>query len=111
MTPQIYSDIIVDAKHSQDKLRVNIDIEFPYFSCALLSLDLENVLKLHLVNHVANLTKYTFPDNQPFNNEGKGNRERFEEDLKNGVGCRVAGFFEIDRVPGNFHFSGHGYMH
>lgn len=25
------------------------------------------------------------------------------------TGCRVVGQFEIDRVPGNFHFSTHGY--
>jgi len=31
------------------------------------------------------------------------------DDYKNNKGCRMKGFFEIDRVPGNFHFSSHGY--
>lgn len=30
-------------------------------------------------------------------------------DLQQKNGCRVSGWFEIDRVPGNFHFSSHGY--
>jgi hypothetical protein len=31
------------------------------------------------------------------------------EDYKEKKGCRMAGSFEVDRVPGNFHFSCHGY--
>jgi hypothetical protein len=34
---------------------------------------------------------------------------RIIEDINNKKGCRMKGFFEIDRVPGNFHFSCHGY--
>jgi hypothetical protein len=33
-----------------------------------------------------------------------------KEDLENGVGCRVLGSFEIDKVSGNFHFSFHAFM-
>jgi hypothetical protein len=75
----------------------------------LLSLDLENVLKLHLVNIAGNLSKLTIPNNEPFVNDARSHKDRFMDDLNNGIGCRVVGFFEIDRVPGNFHFSGHGY--
>ena len=31
------------------------------------------------------------------------------EDVEAKKGCRIKGFFEIDRVPGNFHLSCHGY--
>ena len=35
--------------------------------------------------------------------------ERVMTDIQEKKGCRMKGFFEIDRVPGNFHFSSHGY--
>jgi hypothetical protein len=35
--------------------------------------------------------------------------ERIINDIKEKKGCRMQGFFEIDRVPGNFHFSCHAY--
>lgn len=34
---------------------------------------------------------------------------RIINDIKDKKGCRMKGFFEIDRVPGNFHFSCHAY--
>ncbi len=34
---------------------------------------------------------------------------RITKDINEKKGCRMKGFFEIDRVPGNFHFSCHGY--
>ena len=34
---------------------------------------------------------------------------RIIEDINAKKGCRMKGFFEIDRVPGNFHLSCHGY--
>lgn len=36
-------------------------------------------------------------------------KRRISEDFKSDKGCRMKGWFEIDRVPGNFHFSCHGY--
>ena len=37
--------------------------------------------------------------------------DRIVADIEEKKGCRMKGFFEIDRVPGNFHFSCHGYGH
>ena len=34
---------------------------------------------------------------------------RIMSDVEQKNGCRAVGWFEIDRVPGNFHFSSHGY--
>lgn len=36
-------------------------------------------------------------------------KRRVTEDFKSNKGCRMKGTFDIDRVPGNFHFSCHGY--
>ena len=48
--PKIDSDLIIDQKHLAEKLKVFIDIDFPRYPCSFLSLDVENVLKVHLVN-------------------------------------------------------------
>lgn len=112
LSPQIYTDIVVDQKHSQDQLKVNIDIEFPNFPCGLLSLDIENVLRVHLVNIKDNLQKFELPANTPHDNSQLNFEQKLSrsiEHLNSKIGCRVAGFFMIDRVPGNFHFSSHGY--
>lgn len=48
--PQYGSDMIIDHEHLDQKLRVNIDISFPKYPCSMLSLDVENILKVHEVN-------------------------------------------------------------
>jgi len=47
---KIDSDLIIDQKHLAQKLKVHIDIAFPRYPCSFLSLDVENILKVHLVN-------------------------------------------------------------
>ena len=112
MTPGMVSDLIIDQKHLSQKLRVSIDIEFPKYPCSFLSLDIENVLKVHLVNIDENLQKRTMPEMEIYNDRGLNNEQRLQrvlKDAKEQKGCRMNGTFEIDRVPGNFHFSCHGY--
>jgi hypothetical protein len=60
--PKIDSDLIIDQKHLAEKLKVHIDIEFPRYPCSFLSLDVENILKVHLVNVHDNLQKITIPE-------------------------------------------------
>ena len=63
MSPWVDSDLIIDQKHLAEKLKVKIDIEFPRYPCSFLSLDVENILKVHLVNVMSNLKKYSLPEN------------------------------------------------
>lgn len=110
--PKIDSDLIIDQKHLAEKLRVYIDIEFPRYPCSFLSLDVENILKVHLVNVQDNLKKTTLPERQEYRDDRMSDQEKLAkviEDINAKRGCRMTGFFEIDRVPGNFHFSCHGY--
>ncbi len=112
MQPRIDSDLIIDQKHLAEKLLVNIDISFKYFPCSLLSLDIQNDLKVHEVNIGGSIQKYSLPENQIYNDEGMSGaqkEERAKKDFREHKGCRMKGTFNIDRVPGNFHFSSHGY--
>lgn len=112
ISPRTYTDILVDQKHSQDKLKVNIDIEFPSFPCGILSVDIENVLRVHEVNVRESLQKFELPGHELYEDRNLTFEQRLNktvEQLDSKRGCRITGFFWIDRVPGNFHFSSHGY--
>lgn len=61
-SPKIDSDLIIDQKHLGEKLNVHIDIEFPRYPCSFLSLDVENILKVHKVNVEDSLQKTVIPD-------------------------------------------------
>ena len=88
-----------------------MDIEFPKYPCSMLSLDIENILKVHEVNIGDTIKKYVLPEGTLFNetSDRAEKRKRIETDFRSDKGCRMKGWFEIDRVPGNFHFSCHGY--
>jgi hypothetical protein len=91
---------------------VTIDIEFHRYPCSILSLDVENILKVHLVNINNNLTKYVLPELKEYNDAGYTPdqiRDNVKRQVSERKGCRVIGNFEIDKVPGNFHFASHGY--
>lgn len=109
--PKKGSDLIVDQEHLDQKLKVNMDISFPKYPCSMLSLDIENILKVHEVNVGNTIQKFNLPDMTLFietdNREEK--KIRVRTDFKSDKGCRMKGTFHIDRVPGNFHFSCHGY--
>ena len=65
-SPRPVSDLIVDQKHLDQKLKVTIDIEFPKYPCSMLSLDIENILKVHEVNIGNTIQKFNLPDNSLF---------------------------------------------
>jgi hypothetical protein len=77
-----------------------------------MSVDIENVLRVHDVNIRQGLTRHIVPGGEVYDDSGMAHdqiainvRKQFDDK----TGCRVIGQFEIDRVPGNFHFSTHGY--
>ena len=111
-SPKIDSDLIIDQKHLAEKLRVYIDIEFPRYPCSFLSLDVENILKVHKVNVEDQLKKIVVPDGSLYSDKGMSDDQKLQrviEDINGKKGCRMQGSFDIDRVPGNFHFSCHAY--
>ena len=61
--PRRSTDLIVDQVHLDQKLKVNMDISFPRYPCSMLSLDIENILKVHEVNIGGTIQKYNLPSN------------------------------------------------
>lgn len=95
LSPMQVSDLIVDQKHLDQKLKVNIDIEFPKYPCSMLSLDIENILKVHEVNIGGGIRKYKLPEMEPFEetNDRAEKYRRIKEDFTSGKGCRMMGWF------------------
>lgn len=58
-----------------------------------------------------NLKKINLPQGTPHEElpDFPKRLEKLIQDFAGNKGCRMKGWFEIDRVPGNFHFSCHGY--
>lgn len=78
----------------------------------MLSVDIENVLRLHKTNIEEGLVKVRQPSGEVHNDKGWSNDQKLNEmrqQLERKEGCRIMGTFFIDRVPGNFHISMHGY--
>lgn len=50
--------MFVDIKRGDDRIRVNLDIEFPYFPCDIFSLDAQDVMGTHVVNVEGSLEKF-----------------------------------------------------
>jgi hypothetical protein len=109
--PKRGSDLIIDHEHLDQKLKVNMDISFHKYPCSMLSLDVENILKVHEVNVGTTILKYDLPGGNIYTEaqDREEKKRRIQNDFNANKGCRMRGWFEIDRVPGNFHFSCHAY--
>jgi hypothetical protein len=49
--------MLVDISHHDDRLNINIDIEFPKMPCDVLSLDVQDVMGTHTVDIAGSLFK------------------------------------------------------
>lgn len=70
------------------------------------------MLKVHKVNVEDSLRKITVPEGEVYSDKHMNDDQKLQrviQDITQKKGCRMKGYFEIDRVPGNFHFSCHGY--
>ena len=57
LSVQTKSDMLVDISHHDDRLNINIDIEFPKMPCDVLSLDVQDVMGTHTVDIAGSLFK------------------------------------------------------
>lgn len=47
---KIQTDMMVEVVHKNDKLHINMDIEFPRLPCSVLSVDVEDMMGTHMQN-------------------------------------------------------------
>lgn len=103
------------------------------FPCSILSLDVQDVMGSHSVNVHGSLMKYRLDKNKKVlgeevyhvkekkkdpnnpNNEDDDDEELMpdyelvKKQITDQEGCRIKGYFLVNKVPGNFHISSHAY--
>ena len=92
-----------------------MDIDFDEVPCELISLDVSDVMGTNLEDimnnnlKTLNLKRFVINDKRQVLNEFTLSEipdiRKVIERVKNKEGCKVAGILEINKVPGNLHFS------
>ncbi|KAG5470799.1 hypothetical protein LSCM1_02049 [Leishmania martiniquensis] len=105
VSPRIQSDmIILSALDEKSTLKVSMDITFPKMPCAILTLDILDVLHNHMFNSMEHIKRTRLDAaGQPIH-DGQPS-DRF---VSAAEGCRLEGYITVGKVPGNFHISSHG---
>lgn len=120
----------VDINRGGEKMRINIDVTMHHMPCHIVSLDLQDVMGSHEMNiggtiyknrldvNGKRLSKDLFlgqHDTTGSEHHEHGhpniNLEEAKEAIEKDEGCRINGFILVNKVPGNFHISSHGYHH
>jgi len=117
--------MLVDTSHSQDLLKINIDIILTKLPCSIVSLDVQDMMGNHSLNVHGKLSKnrvdkngnfialYVEPTHDVENHHITDVPQPELNDLKKAIaneeGCQLAGNINVMRVPGNFHISSHAY--
>ena len=118
LTPSTSSQIAIQSSHSKDLFKINVDIELPRMPCDVIGLDMQDSMGNHVQDYYGELHKHrSDADGNELSieswQEKNANRrevaDRIEEELKAGQGCRIEGFAEAVRVPGNFHIGHHAF--
>lgn len=122
LSVQIGSQLLIDHMKDDKDITVDLNIEMPFYPCAMLSLDKMDVIHSHIVDVGEGLTKFRL------NSQGKQigkflwskvqtvaqipldeKVNTVQGQIKDKEGCRIVGSFTVKAVPGNFHISFHNY--
>ena len=110
--------MFIQTTHRLDTIRVNIDIDMPYMPCDVIGVDVEDSVGNHIQDYYGELHKHRIDaDGKNINietwKEKNENRrvilDKIKRELKEEQGCRIEGFIDVVRVPGNFHISHHAF--
>lgn len=121
------SQMYIDVNRGGDKLTINVDVELVNLPCSILSIDLQDVMGSHSVNLEGNMMKYKLDKDgkpigqEPYKSAKDSNNdhghdhfvqpeyEKVKQELLSHQGCRIKGYFLVNKVPGNFHISSHAF--
>lgn len=94
LTPEIVNELFVDDTSSGlEKIDVRLNVSLPRLACKYAGLDIQDDSGRHEVGALDNMVKTTI--------------ESLDSQGKKHEGCRLEVFFQINKVPGNFHLSTH----
>lgn len=117
--PATQSMIAIQSSHTSDKFHINIDIELPKMPCDVVGLTLMDSMGQHVSDYYGELHKHRISKTgedlsvETWQEKTANRREvadRVENELKEGQGCRLEGFVEAVRVPGNFYIGNSAFM-
>ncbi|EGR29544.1 hypothetical protein IMG5_153610 [Ichthyophthirius multifiliis] len=116
------SEMYIDEKR-YDKIRINIDIDYPRLPCDVISLDVEDLKGTHSyqlegniqITRISNTNQYF--DTQKYDDSHSENNQEFSEARLNRLksafldqeGCKIQGHIFVNKAPGNFHVSAHSF--
>lgn len=129
VTIKTSSEMLVDSSHSQDLLKINMDIVLLKLPCSIVAMDVQDIMGNYLRNVHGNLIKNRvdrngnliaafvephFPDKNDKNRHPheapQPELEELKRQIKDQEGCQLIGNINVMRVPGNFHISSHAYQ-
>ncbi|EGR31815.1 hypothetical protein IMG5_101180 [Ichthyophthirius multifiliis] len=112
------SEMFIDIVRGGQKIKVNLDIDFPKFPCDILSLDMQDIMGSHTVNIEGTINKRRISsDGNYFDllkagaDDSEFNLQRATQAYMDKEGCNISGTMLVNKVPGNFHISSHAYGH
>lgn len=90
----------------------------PYMPCDVIGIDVEDSIGNHIQDYYGELHKHRLSKSGESlsiesTKEKNANRrevlDRIKKELKEGQGCKIEGFIEVVRIPGNFHIAHHAF--
>lgn len=110
--------VFIQNSHKLDTIKVNVDIDMPYMPCDVIGIDVEDSIGNHMQDYFGHIQKHRImPDGTYVSDVTQEERhesrramlERLKREVKEGQGCRLEGYLEVVRIPGNFHVAHHAF--
>lgn len=110
--------ITIQSSHDSDSFHINMDIVMPKMPCDVVALTVEDQMGNRVSDYYGELKKHRISSTgeeisvETWDEKNAGRQDvadRIEQEIKDGQGCRLSGFIEAIRVPGNFYISHSGF--
>ena len=110
--------MFVQTSHKLDTIRVNMDIDLPYMPCDVIGVDVEDSIGNVIQDYYGELHKHRISGKgeelsvetwSEKNTNRQSILDRIKKELDEEQGCKIEGFIEVIRIPGNFHIDHHAF--
>ena len=109
-----YSNLFIGTSHRSDVFHANIDITFPKMPCDVIGLNYRDSLENSVNDYFGELHKHRIDKNgkdlgiESWYEKTQQRNEIYHralKEFKQGQGCRLEGYIEMNRVPGFFYIT------